>query len=80
MFLKQKQTGDLIEVLAILDLYNPCKTEVTGQSHAGEEMQDPEIFPKSELVFPSGEPLPICWINSHYNEIPPRPVALMATP
>ncbi|MBE9225609.1 acetyltransferase [Phormidium sp. LEGE 05292] len=80
MFLKQKQTGDLIEVLVLADLYNPCKTEILGQSHSGEEMQDPEIFPKSELIFPSGEPLPVCWIDSHYNEIPPRPVALMATP
>lgn len=78
MFLKQKQTGDLIEVLSILDLYNPCKTEVIGQSHCGEEMQDPEIFLKSGLVFPSGEPLPICWINSHYQEHPQR-VALMTT-
>lgn len=80
MFLKQKQTGDLIEVLAIADLYNPFKPEILAQSHAGEEMQDPEMFPKTELIFPSGEPLPVCWINSHYNEIPPRPIAIVATP
>ena len=79
MFLKQKQTGDLIEVLAIADLYNPFKIEILGQSHCGEEMQDPEMFPKSELIFPSGEPLPICWINSQYNEILPRPIAIVVS-
>ena len=49
-----------------------------GQYHAGEEMQDPEIFLKSELIFPSGEPLPVCWIDPHYNEKPQRPIAVMA--
>ncbi|HEY9852763.1 MAG TPA: acetyltransferase [Leptolyngbyaceae cyanobacterium] len=77
MFLKQKQTGELIEVLRIEDVYNPCRTEIMGQYHAGEEMQDPEIFLKSELIFPSGEPLPVCWIDPHYTEKRQRPVAVM---
>jgi hypothetical protein len=29
-------------------------------------MQDPEDYPKSELMFPSGEPLPRCWIEPNY--------------
>lgn len=78
MFLKEKHTGDLIEVLTMQDLYNPCQTEITGQYHAGEEMQDPETFLKSELMFPSGEPLPVCWTDSHYQEHIKRPTAIMA--
>lgn len=77
MFLKQQRTGDLVEVLTIDELYNPCKREITGQIHAGEEMQDPETFLKSELIFPSGESLPICWLDSHYQEHTRRTVVRM---
>jgi hypothetical protein len=31
-------------------------------------MQDPEKFAKSELQFPSGEPLPRCWLDAHYRD------------
>lgn len=68
MFLKHKPSGGLVEVLTLESMYNPCRTEITGQSHAGEELQDPETFLKSELVFPSGESLPRCWIDPHYQE------------
>ena len=37
-------------------------------AHTGEIIQRPENFLKSELAFPSGEPLPLCWIDSHYYE------------
>ena len=69
MFLQQKTTGDLVEILTLADLYNPCCQEVTGQSHAGEEIQDPYSFLKSELIFPSGESLPLCWLDSHYRKL-----------
>jgi hypothetical protein len=69
MFLKQKSSGDLIEVLQTQNLYDPFKTEILGQSHAGEEMQDPEMFLKSDLLFPSDEPLPRCWLNSDYKHL-----------
>ena len=68
MFLEHRPSGDLVEVLALEELYNPCRCEITGRLHAGEEMQDPETFVKSELIFPSGEPLPRCWIDAHYRE------------
>lgn len=68
MFLKHKPSGDLVEVLTLESMYNPCRTEITGQSHAGEELQDPETYLKSELVFPSGESLPRCWIDRHYRD------------
>lgn len=66
MFLKQKLTGDLIEIMRIEDLYDPCLSEVMGRSHLGEEMQDPAIYAKANLTFPSGEKLPVCWLDPDY--------------
>lgn len=68
MLVLHKPTGALVEVLTLESLYNPCMMEIMGQLQAGEEMQDPESFPKSDLVFPSGESLPRCWLDSHYRE------------
>ena len=68
MFLKHKSNGQLVEVLTLDSMYDPCLKEITGRMHAGEEMQDPETFMKSELIFPSGESLPICWLDPHYRE------------
>jgi hypothetical protein len=68
MFLKHKPSGVLIEVLSLENLYDPFSGEITGCSHAGEEMQDPETYPKSELIFPSGEDLPSCWLDAHYHD------------
>jgi hypothetical protein len=76
MFLKHKQTGELIEVLTMESLYNPCKREIVGQYHAGEELQDAETFLKTELIFTSGEPLPVCWLDSHYQEHPKKAMAM----
>ena len=67
MFLKSKRNGTLVEILTVGDLFDPCLKEVTGQLHAGEEMQDPAAFMKSELVFPSGESLPQCWLEPNYH-------------
>lgn len=66
MFLAHKRSGDLVEVLNPQELYNPCDLEITARFHHGEEMQDPETFLKSEMVFPSGEPLPRCWLDPNY--------------
>lgn len=68
MYLKQKQEGHLIEVLSINDLVNPVHKTVAGRSHYGEEIQEPENFPKSDLLFPSGEGLPRCWLDVHYRD------------
>lgn len=76
MFLKSKSSGDLIEILEAQNLCDPCQAEIVGRYHAGEEMQDPETFRKSELVFPSGESLPRCWLDSDYkHEIDKQPQA-----
>ena len=68
MFLMQKNTEKLVEVLSLSDLFNPNHDQVVGRFHAGEEMQDPEKFSKKEMQFPSGEDLPKCWVDAHYRE------------
>ena len=66
MFLRHTPTGDLVEVLNLPQLFDPFSREVTGRFHAGEEMQEPGTFSKQELAFPSGEVLPLCWVDSQY--------------
>ncbi len=68
MYLKQKKDGHLVEVLSLNDLFNPVHPNLVGRLHHGEEMQDPEKFAKAELVFPSGEELPRCWLDVHYRD------------
>ncbi len=68
MFLKHKSNGKLVEVLGLKDLFNPNHGELVGRYSAGEELQDPEKFPKEELEFLSGETLPRCWTDLHYRD------------
>ncbi len=68
MFLMQKNTEKLVEVLGLIDLFNPNHTMIVGRFHAGEELQDPEKFAKADVQFPSGEDLPRCWLDPHYRE------------
>ena len=68
MFLKQAASGKLVEVLSLLDLFNPNHETLVGRYHAGEELQDAEKFLKADLIFPSGEKLPQCWLNVHYRD------------
>jgi hypothetical protein len=71
MFLVHKPTKTLVEIIDFDRLYNPCMSETIGIMHAGEELQEPDTYLKSEMVFPSGESLPLCWLDSHYREIKP---------
>ena len=66
MFLRNTQTGDLVEVLDLSDMVDPCRVSIEGRLHAGEELQDPAEFKKTKLGFPSGEPLPRCWVDPNY--------------
>lgn len=66
MYLKDAQSGDLVEVLDVQSLSDPNQARVVGRFHAGEEMQDPNWFDKSALAFPSGEALPRCWTDPAY--------------
>jgi hypothetical protein len=54
--------------LSLGDLFNPLHSYVIGRLHVGEEMQDAEKFEKVGLIFPSGEALPLCWVDVHYRE------------
>ncbi len=68
MYLKHKSSGDLVEVLNLEALFDPCRSIIQGRLHAEEELQDPAPFTKAELLFPSGENLPHCWLDVHYRE------------
>ena len=66
MYLRDKRSGDLVEVLESSALFDPCAAELQGRFHAGEELQDAASFSKNELEFPSGEALPRCWVDPGY--------------
>ena len=68
MYMKQHSSGHLVEIMKLEDLYDPFNPTVMGRLHFGEEMQEPEVFEKTELVFLSNEPLPACWTNPHYRD------------
>ena len=68
MFLNERTTGHMVEVLSLGDLVDLFKDEVMGRYQYGEEVQEPEKFRKSDLVFLSGEPLPRCWTDPHYRD------------
>lgn len=68
MFLKEKDSSHLVEVLSLNDLFNPIHQTVVGRLHYGEELQEPQKFSKQELTFPSGESLPNCWLDVHYRD------------
>ncbi len=68
MFLKDKATGHLVEILSLNDLFNLNHDNVIGRFHWGEEIQDAERFAKAGLIFPSGEALPKCWTDPHYRD------------
>jgi len=68
MFLNERTTGHMVEVLSLGDLFDLFKDEVVGRYQYGEEVQDPEKFKKSDLNFLSGEPLPRCWTDPHYRD------------
>ncbi len=66
MFLKNKKSGDLAHVEALLELVDPHEDSVTVRYQAGEEVGEPVRESKSMLVFPSDEALPRCWLDPHY--------------
>jgi hypothetical protein len=68
MFLKQITTGNKVEVVDLTDVINPNSTTLRARLHVEDIAQRPDVFLKSELTFPSGEPLPLCWTDGHYRE------------
>lgn len=68
MFLRQKNTKHLVEVLSVEALFDPFKSEISGRLNIGEEMPEANSFAKADLMFPSGEALPRCWVDPDYRE------------
>ncbi len=65
MLLKNKQDGALIEIQDTITLINPFESQVKGCIQEGQEEQNLEKFAKNMLIFPSGENLPRCWVESN---------------
>jgi hypothetical protein len=68
MFLHNTETGSLVKINDFQELIDPSKNAVVAQSQSGEEEQDPEPMDKSNLIFPSGENLPLCWVDADYRK------------
>ncbi|MBD2625449.1 acetyltransferase [Trichormus variabilis] len=66
MFLQLKDSQDLIKIVDIQELLDPNSEIVHAQDQEGQEEQETDIYKKEELVFPSGEELPLCWLDAHY--------------
>jgi len=66
MFLKDMQSGDLVEVLDPRQMFDPASSTMKVRYQAGEEVGEPVEVEKTRLEFPSGEPLPKCWLDTHY--------------
>lgn len=69
MFLKDRKTGHLIEVVNINALFNLYEHDIIGRDQTGEEAQEAEHYEKADLVFLSGEELPQCWVNPNYRSV-----------
>lgn len=68
MFLTERTSGHLVEVMDLSALFDPYNDSVKGRYNVGEELPEPEMFPKEGLAFSSGESLPKCWTDPHYRE------------
>ena len=68
MLLKEISSGHMVEVLSLVDLINLNCDEVVGRYQEGEDVQDPQKFKKTDLIFLSGEALPRCWTDPHYRD------------
>jgi hypothetical protein len=66
MFLQLKDSGDLVKILDLQELIDPNSDVVHAQDQKGQEEQDTDTFVKVNLVFPSGENLPRCWLDANY--------------
>lgn len=68
MFLKQRSSGHLIEVLDQSALFDPHSAGFRGRLNVGEDIPEAEEFLKTDACFPSGEALPRCWVDAHYRD------------
>jgi hypothetical protein len=66
MFLQEFSSGNLIRIQNVEELIDPFAEHLIGCVQSGEEEQEPRDFSKTDLCFPSGEPLPDCWKNPEW--------------
>ena len=68
MFLIERASGHLVEVMDLSALFDPYQDEFRGRYNFGEELPEPEMFTKRYMRFCSGEDLPECWTDPRYRE------------
>ncbi|BAT55486.1 hypothetical protein NOS3756_44730 [Nostoc sp. NIES-3756] len=68
MFLQIRDSSDLVKIVDIQELIDPNIKTVHGKDQKGQEEQDTDSFKKENLVFPSGESLPRCWLDANYRQ------------
>ena len=68
MLLQNKENGTLVEIVDIQEVISPAHDRITVRVQDGQEEQDPESVQKQSLIFPSGESLPLCWIDADYRQ------------
>ena len=66
MLLQKKEDGTIVEIMDIQELIGPTHDEIVIRIQEGQEEQEPETIKKQNLVFPSGESLPLCWLDADY--------------
>jgi hypothetical protein len=66
MLLQKKEDGTIVEIVDIQELIGPTHGEIMVKIQEGQEEQEPESVQKQNLVFPSGESLPMCWLDADY--------------
>jgi hypothetical protein len=66
MLLQNKDNGTIVEIMDILEVISPTHDEIMVRVQDGQEEQDPEPVQKQSLIFPSGESLPLCWLDADY--------------
>ncbi|AFZ59212.1 acetyltransferase [Anabaena cylindrica FACHB-243] len=66
MFLQLKNSSDLVKIMDFQELIDPNIDIIHGKDQKGEEEQETDIYQKENLVFPSGEDLPRCWLDANY--------------
>ncbi len=66
MLLQIKDSSELVKIVDIKELIDPNIDTVHGQEQQGQEEQETDSFKKENLVFPSGESLPRCWLDANY--------------
>ncbi len=66
MLLQKKDNGTIVEIMDMLEVISPTHDEIMVRVQDGQEEQDPEPVQKNSLIFPSGESLPLCWLDADY--------------